>query len=146
VTKKLLPGEKWEMVADPNSPDPNSPSNDMQTKDQAKSNILELCSESDYGSWEFWSSQDKSEEECQNIIEAIKELVAEKKILPVEYKDIKNQSYQETRLDSTRLGREVRQSIMPNNIDPDNFYWFFATDGGKKEDLLSRRKDFLAGQ
>ena len=111
----------------------------MQNKDQAKLNILELTSEAEHGSWEFWSDKNKTEEEGHNIIEAIKELVAEKKISAVEYKSIKDQSYKAVELDSVRLEAEVKRSMEPN-VDPDNFYWFVATDEGKKEDLRLRSR------
>jgi hypothetical protein len=106
----------------------------MQTKNQAKSNIVELCTENEYGSWEFWSDKAMTEEEGQNIIDALDELVAEKKIFPVEFKNIKNRSYQVTQLDRSRLETEVKRSMAPHRVYPFNFYWFVATHVGKRED------------
>lgn len=112
----------------------------MQDRDRAKLNILELCSESEYGSWEFWSDKNqKTEEECQNIREAIEELVKEKKIIPLEYASIKDQTYKEVPLDNMRLGLELRKS-MESDIDSEHFYWFMATDEGEQADLILRSK------
>ena len=113
----------------------------MQTKNQARLNILELCSESEYGSWEFWSTKDnKTNEECKNIIEAISELVSEKKIFAMEGSSVDDHSYKETIFNTDRLSEEVEQSMQPYNVDPHTFYWFAATEEGRKEDLLSRKE------
>jgi len=100
--------------------------------------ILELCSESEYGSWEFWSNKDnKTEAECKHIVHVIAALVKERMLYPVEYSSVTDQSYKEVVLDITRLQNEVERS-RTNDIDPDKFYWFLATDEGKKEDRLLR--------
>lgn len=110
----------------------------MQLKDEVRQRILELSSESEYGSWEFWSaSTGKTEEEASIIIQSIIDLVQEKKIIPVEYRSVKDQTYEEVPLDIARLEREVHDS-MDNQVDRESFYWFLATDTGKKEDLVLR--------
>jgi hypothetical protein len=102
----------------------------METE-QIKSKILELCSESEYGSWEFWANgENKTETECMQIVQAIIDLVKEKKIYPVEYQTVADQTYQEVPLDVFRLENEVRRSMQPDNLDPHNFYWFLATEAG----------------
>jgi hypothetical protein len=109
----------------------------MQTKNQARARILELGSESEYGSWEFWSIADKkTEEELDSISEAIVELVREGKIRTLEQKS--HGTYNEVELDVDRLKRELRTSMKPDGVEPDKFYWFEATDEGKKEDRLLR--------
>jgi hypothetical protein len=102
----------------------------MQTKDQARARILELCSESAYGSWTFWSEDNKTEDELMSILEAIKDLVSEKKLEVFEH-DF-NGPYAAVSFDAQRLRNELRKSTIPE-VDPDKFYWFVATDDGKKE-------------
>jgi hypothetical protein len=112
----------------------------MKTTDQIKKGILELCSESEHGSWEFWSDRDnKSAEECEQIFSALVSLVNEKMIVPTEHKHVTDQSYKEVPLDAVRLKNELTLSMKPNNVDPDSFYWFCATDKGKETDFSNRR-------
>jgi hypothetical protein len=47
--------------------------------------------------------------------------------------------------DIARLENEVRRSMADDNIDPHSFYWFLATEEGKKEDLLLRGKVIVQG-
>lgn len=111
--------------------------------DKTRAEILELCSESEYGSWEFWLTQERTEIECNHIVQTIVDLVKEKKIFPMEYKSVLDQSYKETQLDINRLKNEIKRSMHPNNIDdPNNFYWFLATDEGKKEDFEVQSRKF----
>jgi hypothetical protein len=42
-------------------------------------------------------------------------------------------------LDEARLKAELKRSMKPYNVDPDSFYWFLATEEGKKDDLSYRR-------
>jgi hypothetical protein len=112
----------------------------MKTSTQIKSKILELCSESEYGSWEFWSDRDnKTADECEQIFQALVSLVEEKMIVPTEHKYVKDQSYDEVSLDFARLADELTRSMTPYNVDPESFYWFYATDQGKEKDLSDRR-------
>lgn len=111
----------------------------LPSKDKIKIDILELCSEDAYGSWEFWSgAADKSEEEAQKIIQAIQELVKDDLIAPTDGRHVKDQTYQKIPLDTKRLTKEVQLSI-PFTVDPDTFYWFYATPEGKKRDLKNRQ-------
>ena len=94
----------------------------MQTKDQAKSRVLELCSESEYGSWEFWSkAAEKSDQELQSILEAILELLQEHRIRAFERKF----PDRPVDVDSARLRNELQQSLI-GSVDPNSFYWFEA--------------------
>jgi hypothetical protein len=112
----------------------------MNVIDPVRKNILELCSETAYGSWEFWLSKgEKTEVECMHIVETISELVKEKKIYPMEYKSVADLSCKEAPLDIVRLEKELRRSML-SDVDPDNFYWFIATEEGKKEDQALRRE------
>src|SRR5262249_33561965 len=105
----------------------------MDTK-KIRAHILELCSEDAHGSWEFWA-QDKTAEELNAIASAIAELMGEKKLEALEHKV--NGPYTNVLFDITRLRNELEHSRMLN-IDPDAFYWFSATEEGKKEDQILR--------
>jgi len=94
--------------------------------------IAELCSESETGSWMFWSSFIKTEAECQEIIDAIKDLAREKKIYATEYTSVKDGTYAPITLDEKRLKKEVQRS-MRNDVDDESFYWFLATPTGQDE-------------
>jgi len=108
---------------------------------KVRSKILELCSESEYGSWEFWSTKkNKTKAEGRLIIRVISELVKEKKIYPIEYESVADQTYKPVRLDMLRLKNEIKRSMKPYNVDPLKFYWFLATEEGKKEDFWLRAK------
>ncbi len=112
--------------------------------DTIRANILELSSESEHGSWEFWLSKpkDRTSEEANEIVEAIVNLVKEKKIFPMEDESVKNKSYKETTLDLARLRDQVMTSMNPDNRENlvGNYYWFLATEDGKKEDMALRSK------
>jgi len=113
------------------------------TKDKIRANILELCSESEYGSWEFWlkKSEDRTVEDAEQITQAIVDLVKEKKIYPMEYASVKDQTYKETELDVDRLKKQIISFLdFDNFVGADNCYWFLATEEGKKEDSLLRSK------
>ena len=112
----------------------------MNDFNEKKIYILELCSESECGSWEFWSTaENKTEEECKVIVDSIVTLVNEKNIITTEGKYVKDRTYKEIPLDVVRLNGEVKRSMIPD-VEPDRFYWFYATEEGKKEDLLIRSK------
>jgi|SRR3989344_1650848 len=113
--------------------------------DRTRSQILELCSESEYASWEFWLTkfESRTEGEADHIIKTIIDLVKEKKIYPMEYKSVLDQSYKATELNVDRLKKEIKRSMEPAGIDDaNNFYWFLATDEGKKEDFELQSKKF----
>jgi hypothetical protein len=103
----------------------------MQTKYQAGLRILELCSEDAYGSWTFWSTADgKTEAELMSVLEAIVDLVNEKKLDVFEHKF--NGPYEKAPFDIERLRNELKKSMVPE-VYPDAFYWFMATDEGEEE-------------
>jgi hypothetical protein len=107
--------------------------------DSKRNYILELCSESECGSWEFWSDRsNKTKEEYEQILQSLESLVNEKMIFPTEHKNVIDQSYKEVSLDVDRLKNELKRSMTPYNVDPDSFYWFLATEEGKKEDISVR--------
>lgn len=99
--------------------------------------ILELCSEDAYNSWTFWSSQNKTETECMEIVRAIEDLVRERKLVALEQQS--DGSFVNVILDINRLEKEVRQSMTADR-SLDKVYWFSATDEGKKEDCVRRNK------
>ena len=77
--------------------------------------------------------------ECEQIFQALVSLVKDGKIFPVEHTTVIDQSYQPVSLDEARLKAELKRSMKPYNVDPDSFYWFLATEEGKKDDLSYRR-------
>ena len=97
--------------------------------------VLELCSEDAYNSWTFWSSQNKTDIECMEIVRTIDALVREKKLMVLEHKADK--SFVEVPFDVNRLEKEVRNSMISDS-GSDSIYWFSATENGKAEDLLNR--------
>ena len=104
-----------------------------------KINILELCSESEHGSWEFWSNKEvKTKEEGKNIFQAIASLIKEEEIIPVEYENVTDHSYKKAVFEIDRLRTEIDKSISIENVDSKTFYWFIATEKGKEEDILNR--------
>jgi hypothetical protein len=103
--------------------------------------ILELTSEGEWGSWDFWSHKERIVETAEMITGVLVDLVNEHKIYALEYDSIADHSYKEVPLDAHRLKKEVKASINPTDIKTHNFYWFLATEEGKKEDLLLRKRD-----
>jgi hypothetical protein len=98
----------------------------MENKDQIKSKILELTTESEHGSWEFWSdAESKIQEEAALITQSIQELVGEGKIHAVEYESVADRTYRQADFDIERLEREVEQS-MHSEVNPHAFYWFVS--------------------
>jgi hypothetical protein len=66
--------------------------------------------------------------------------VDEGKIYPIEYKTVADHTYKEVPLNHTRLEKELRVSMKDiNDAEPETFYWFLATEEGKKEDLANRQ-------
>src|SRR3989344_903149 len=98
---------------------------------EIRANILELCSESEYGSWEFWLTdpKDRTLKDAEQITQTIIELVEEKKIYPMEYASVEDHSYKEANFDPNRLREEIILSMNPENMKHSNrSYWFLATD------------------
>jgi hypothetical protein len=105
--------------------------------EKIRTEILELCAEDAYGSWEFWeNAQNKIEEEARLITEALCSLVANKLVEPCEHKA--GGDYLPVSLNPERLLNEVTLSMSKNKISPDNFYWFTATELGKQQDIRNR--------
>jgi hypothetical protein len=102
----------------------------MQTKDEARLRILELCSETAYGSWMFWSTENKTEKELESILVAITDLVKEKKLEVLEHRF--GGPYEKASFDVGRLRNELKKSTI-SDVDADTFYWFLATEEGEKE-------------
>lgn len=112
--------------------------------DEIRENILELCSESEHGSWEFWlkNPEDRTMEDAEQIMQGLVDLVKDNKIYAMEYVSVKDKTYKRIELDMDRLRKEVVSSINPDNIGSTNsYYWFLATEEGKREDLLLRAKN-----
>jgi len=105
-----------------------------------KSEILELCSEDAYGSWELWWNgsfgipSSKIDDFRKDFIDIVESLVKEEKLIPFHHKDIGG-SYIKVPFERLRLEFETEHSSPP---DPDTYYWFEATEDGKKEDMALR--------
>ena len=115
----------------------------LKNMDEIRANILELCSESEYGSWEFWLTEpsDRTMKDAEYIVQTIVELVKEKKIYPMEYASVNDRSYKETKIDVDKLRKEVILSINPETMQDSTLsYWFLATNKGKEEDKKIRSK------
>jgi len=102
--------------------------------------ILELCSESEYGSWEFWLSKPKKRTiaEAEIIIQSILRLIEEGNIYPMDYNSVKDRSYTPTQLNVDKLRSEIIKSMNPENVNSETSYWFLATEKGQKEDIALR--------
>jgi hypothetical protein len=110
--------------------------------DPVRKNILELCSESEYGSWEFWLTkpEERNLQQADEILNALIELTENNKIFPMEEEAVANRSYLPTNLDKLRLQQEIYSSMNPNNEKLKKYYWFLATEEGKRMDLNLRTK------
>ncbi len=114
----------------------------MINRNKIRSNILELCSEDAYGSWEFWSSSEgKTEEQAIEIVDTLAELVNAGELNCLKYNSTDN-TYTPTVLNKGKLRKELLASMQqvenPGVINSDEFYWFESTDKGKEEDRLAR--------
>jgi hypothetical protein len=67
----------------------------------------------------FWSQKDKTEQECEEIFQAIADLVKEDKIYPIEYASIANQTYRRSVFDPVRLKDELCVGLIhSSNMHP----------------------------
>jgi hypothetical protein len=103
-------------------------------------NILDSCTEDAYGSWElWWGIKHKESESIDSLkgdfVSCVKELVDEKKIIALHHRswDGKENIYTPADFDQARLEYEIDHSLQETGLDPDTFYWFEATDEGRKE-------------
>jgi len=96
--------------------------------------IVELTTEDAWGSWELcWSVSAEARERGvadvrEQFMQIIQALIDEKKIVALKHPTPKE--YLEVVFDPKRLAFEVENASTP---DSDSFYWFEATEEGKKE-------------
>ncbi len=104
-------------------------------KEDVRKEILELCSESEHGSWEFWPNESKRTiDEAKMIHEVLCDLVDNKFIVPTEYKYVEDKTYKEVKIDKDRLLNEIIQWRDWQKITSEISYWFYASEKGKEED------------
>ena len=115
----------------------------MELDKQIKLKILELASEDSYGSWELWGAVNQHtsgmnvEDEVlrEQFLSIVETLVREKKLVAELHKF--KESYDPAEFNRSRLEFEMDNAGKP---EPDSFYWFYATEEGKKEDVTLRSK------
>ena len=118
----------------------------MDLDKQIRLTILELTSESEYGSWELWgaSNQDTADMHPDKkvlhdkFINTIEVLIKENKLVALSYKQ-KDHSYTPVVLERARLEFEMDHADKPVH---ETFYWFESTEMGKEEDQILRRERF----
>jgi len=96
-----------------------------QSTEDIKANVLELCSEDDYGSWELWWNisvkvpVEQKAELRSRFLDVVNELVSVGKLIAKGHSA--DGSIAATRFDREKLGREIDSAGDP---DPDSFFWF----------------------
>jgi hypothetical protein len=96
-----------------------------QSTEQINADVLELCSEDDYGSWELWwhiSSEVPAEQIPglkQLFLDVVSNLVSCGKLIAKVHSTDGNITA--TKFDREKLARELDSAGDPN---PDSFFWF----------------------
>jgi hypothetical protein len=97
----------------------------LQSTGQIEANIVELCSEDDYGSWELWwiMSEDVPTNRIPDVrmqfLDVISNLVSNGKLIAKRHG--KDGNVVPTEFDREKLAQEVDFAGDP---DPDSFFWF----------------------
>lgn len=101
--------------------------------EKIKRNILEICSEDAYGSWELWDNDSpRDQQHIEIIIHAVQEMIENGLIVSEEYLS-SNNTYKAVPFTTERLEKELKLAIK-GEVDSDTFYWFYATDKGQELD------------
>ena len=96
-----------------------------QSTEQIQADVLELCSEDDYGSWELWwhvSAKIPAEQvpALEHLfLDVISNLVSSEQLIAKVQSTDGNMTA--TKFDREKLAREVDSAGDP---DPDSFFWF----------------------
>jgi len=96
-----------------------------QSTEHIKANVLELCSEDDYGSWELWwnASAEVPEDQVPDLkrrfLGVVSELVSAGKLIAK--RESRDGNITATQFDREKLAREIDSAADP---DPDSFFWF----------------------
>jgi hypothetical protein len=89
----------------------------------ARQEILELCSEDDFGVWELWWQvrEEIPQKDAEMIFtKLIQDLTSKRLIIPKRKNQITSQ-LEEVSFDANILAVQVKNSADP---DPESFYWF----------------------
>lgn len=94
----------------------------MDTRENIRQKILELCSEDDYGSWElFWAASNLGLGNDQFLLaDTILDLLSEGKIKAKR----KNPDSGELSASGVDRGTLLKELSMSNTPNPETFYWF----------------------
>jgi hypothetical protein len=97
----------------------------VQPAEHIKTNVIELCSEDDYGSWELWwnisaeASPDQMPALKRNFLDVVSELVSTGKLIA-----------KRQRMDGQIMKAEYNREQLAHEIDSagtpdgDSFFWF----------------------
>jgi hypothetical protein len=94
-------------------------------KEQINADVLELCSEDDYGSWELWwhiSAEVPAEQIPalqHRFLDVVSDLVSSGNLIAKVHSTDGNITA--TEFDREKLAREVDSA---SNPDPDSYFWF----------------------
>jgi hypothetical protein len=97
----------------------------VQSTEEIKAGIIELCSEDDYGSWELWWKVSAQVAPAQttalkrSFLDVVSELISAGKLIPKHRRPIGQITA--TGYDREKLAREVDSASKP---DPDSYFWF----------------------
>ena len=97
----------------------------LQSIGQIETDILELCSEDDWGSWELWwnisadASKDERIELKGRFVSVVSELVIDGKLITKAHAADGNIA--PIGFDRDKLAGEIDSA---DNPDPDSFFWF----------------------
>ena len=96
-----------------------------QSKEEINTDVLELCSEDDYGSWELWwhiSAKVPTEQIHalkHRFLDVVSDLVSSGNLIAKVHSTDGNITA--TEFDREKMAREVDSA---SNPDPDSYFWF----------------------
>src|SRR5262245_20376815 len=96
----------------------------LQSTEEVKAHVIELCDEDDYGSWELWWSTSAKAQPRQMLalkrifLDVVSELVSAGKLIAKHQQTDGNITA--TEYDREKLAREIDFS---DNPDPDSYFW-----------------------
>lgn len=97
----------------------------VESMDNIKAVVLELCTEDDYGSWELWGdisagvAADQEDELQKRFLDVVSELVSGGQLIAKTHSSEGNIA--PTGFDRVKLAREINSASDP---DPDSSFWF----------------------
>jgi hypothetical protein len=97
----------------------------VQPAEQIKTNVIELCSEDDYGSWELWwnisakAPPDQMPALKRNFLDVVSELVSVGRLIAKRQR--MDGQITEAEYNREKLAHEIDSAGSP---DRDSFFWF----------------------